>query len=101
MFFGVGNFAGASYSVFGALVAKRDLGGSAAWTAIVSTAGVGAVVGGLVALRLRPARPLPASCVAAVPYGFQTLAIGLGLPLPVLAAVSASAGVGIVVHLAV
>jgi MFS family permease len=67
VFFGIGNFAGASLFVLGPIVAKRELGGAAAWATIVSAAGFGAIVGGLVALRLRPSRPLLASCVAAIP----------------------------------
>jgi MFS family permease len=100
VFFGIGNFAGASYLVLGPLVAKRDLGGAAAWATIVSAFGVGSIAGGLLALRLRPRRPLLASCLAAIPYGTQTLAFGLGLPLPALVAVATVAGVGIAIHLA-
>jgi hypothetical protein len=100
VFFGIGNFAGASLYVLGPIVAKRELGGAAAWATIVGAAGFGAIVGGLVALRLRPSRPLLASCVAAVPYGTQTLALGLGLPLPALVAVAAFAGASLAVHLA-
>jgi MFS family permease len=100
VFFGIGNFAGASYFVLGPIVAKRELGGGFAWGLIVSAFGAGAILGGLVALRFRPRRPLFASCVAAIPYGLQTLAIGLGLPLRALIAVSATAGAGIAVHLA-
>jgi predicted MFS family arabinose efflux permease len=100
VFFGIGNFAGASYFVLGPVVAKRDLGGAAAWATIVSAFGVGSILGGLLALHLKPRRQLLASCVAAIPYGLQTLAIGAGLPLPALVAVSAAAGVGIAVHLA-
>jgi MFS family permease len=100
VFFGIGNFAGATLFVLGPLVAKRDLGGVAAWATIVSGFGAGAVVGGLVALRLRPRRPLLVSCAAAIPYGAQTLGIGLGLPLPVLVGIAVVAGIGIAVHLA-
>ncbi len=100
VFFGIGNFAGASYYVLGPLVAKRELGGAPAWATIVSAFGVGSILGGLLALRLRPRRPLLASCVAAIPYGTTTLAIGLGLPLPALVAVSTIAGIGIAIHLA-
>src|SRR5205823_13385276 len=39
VFFGVGNMAGASLSVLGPLVAKRDYGGAAAWASIVSAVG--------------------------------------------------------------
>jgi MFS family permease len=100
VFFGIGNFAGASYFVLGPIVAKRHLGGGFAWGLIVSAFGAGAILGGLVALRIRPRRPLLASCLAAVPYGLQTLAIGLRLPLQALIAVSATAGLGIAIHLA-
>jgi MFS family permease len=100
VFFGIGNFAGASLYVLGPVVAKRDLGGAPAWATLVSAAGAGSIVGGLAALRLRPRRPLLASCVAAIPYGTQTLALGLGLPLPALVVVAAFAGASLAVHLA-
>jgi MFS family permease len=100
VFFGIGNFAGATLYVLGPVVAKRDLGGAPAWATIVSAFGAGSIVGGLAALRLRPRRPLLASCVASIPYGTQTLALGLGLPLPALVAVAAVTGAGLAVHLA-
>jgi MFS family permease len=99
VFFGIGNFAGASLFVLGPLVAKEDLGGAWAWALIVGANSVGAVIGGLFALRVHFARPLLGSCVAAIPYGFQTLAVGLGLPLWALVANSAFAGAALAVHL--
>jgi len=99
VFFGLGNFAGASLFVLGPLVAKHDYGGSGAWAAIVSASGAGAIVGGVLALRYRPRRPLLASCVSAVPYGFQTLAVGLKLPLWALVVNSAFAGACLALHL--
>ena len=100
VFFGISNFAGASIFVLGPIVAKDDYGGAGAWAAIVSASGFGAVVGGLVALRYKSRRPLLASCVFSIPYGFQTLAIGLGLPLWALVANSAFAGLCLALHLA-
>ena len=44
--------------VLGPSVAKHDLGGPAAWGAILAAFGVGQIVGGTAGLRLRPARPL-------------------------------------------
>ncbi len=79
VFFGIGNFAGASYFVLGPLIAKQSLGGVAAWATIVSAFGVGTIIGGLIALRIRPRRPLLASCLAAIPYGIPMLAIALEL----------------------
>lgn len=100
VFFGIGNFASASYFVLGPVIAKRDLGGAVAWATIVSAFGAGSIVGGLVALRVRVPRPLLASCVAAAPVVLQPIGIALKLPVPVLAAIAVVAGMGIAVHLA-
>jgi MFS family permease len=48
----------------GPVVADRELGGSSAWATIVTFAGVGAVAGGALAIRVRPARPLLAGVSA-------------------------------------
>jgi len=44
--------------VLGPSVAEHDLGGPAAWGAILAAFGVGQIAGGAAGLRLRPARPL-------------------------------------------
>jgi MFS family permease len=100
VFFGIGNFAGASLFVLGPVVAKRYLGGAWTWSVLVSMFGAGAIVGGLLAMRWRPKRPLLASCVAAIPYGSQTLAMGLHLPWEALAVVAFVTGIGLSIHLA-
>lgn len=100
VFFGIGNFAFSSYFVLGPIIAKRDLGGAPAWAAITTAWSVGALLGGLLALRIRPRKPLAASCMAAWPIVLQPLAFGLGLPLPALIAAAALSGGGIAVHLA-
>jgi MFS family permease len=48
----------APYAVLGPVVAKRSLGGPGAWAVISASFGVGSVVGGGVALRWKPRRPL-------------------------------------------
>jgi MFS family permease len=100
VFFGIGNFTGASLFVLGPVVAKRYLGGPWTWSVLVSAFGAGAIVGGVLALRWRPARPLLASCVAAIPYGSQTLAMGLHLPWQALTGVAFVTGIGLSIHLA-
>jgi hypothetical protein len=99
VFFGIGNFAGASLFVLGPLEAKRHYGGAGAWALVVSAVGAGSIVGGLIALRWRPTRPLLASCASAIPYGFQTLAFGLRLPLWGLVVNAAVAGLCLALHL--
>src|SRR5918912_2099450 len=65
VFFGIGNFAAASYWVLGPVIAKHDLGGAPAWAAVTTANSIGALVGGLVAIRIRPRKPLAASCMSA------------------------------------
>jgi MFS family permease len=48
----------ASFLVLGPVVAKQSLGGATAWGAILAAEGAGAVVGGIVMLRVHPRRPL-------------------------------------------
>ncbi len=70
------NLAIPAYLVLGPVIAFRALGGASAWGAISACWAAGAVLGGLVALRARPRRPLVAG----------TLALLLGtLPLLALA----------------
>jgi predicted MFS family arabinose efflux permease len=47
----------APFFVLGPYIAKHDLGGAGAWGTVVTAEGIGALVGALVGLRLRPNRP--------------------------------------------
>ncbi|WP_079178202.1 MFS transporter [Streptomyces mangrovisoli] len=60
--------------------------GADAYGLAVSFLGVGTVLGGLLALRLRPARPLAAGAVAMVLYSVLPLCVAVGSGLPVLLA---------------
>ncbi|WP_326725649.1 MFS transporter [Streptomyces sp. NBC_00243] len=60
--------------------------GPNAYGLVVSFLGVGTVFGGLLALRLRPARPLAAGAVAMVLFTVLPLCVALGAGLPVLLA---------------
>ncbi|MDQ5820890.1 MAG: MFS transporter [Actinomycetota bacterium] len=75
------------YFVLGPVVSQRELGGPSAWAAIVAAAGVGNVIGSVISLRVRPARPLLTSYVvsfATVPV-LALLAVAAPLPAIVLA----------------
>jgi MFS family permease len=100
VFFGIGNMAGGTYFVLGPVMAKRHYHGSVAWGLIVAASGVGSIFGGLLALRIRFRRDLLVSVIAAIPYGFQTLALGLRLPLWALIVNSAFAGGALAIHIA-
>jgi MFS family permease len=81
--FGVSNMAMGSFMVLGPVIFDRELGGAATWGLVMTVGALGALIGGGVALRWKPARPLA--------VGFALMLIGatrtLSLipPLPVLA----------------
>lgn len=56
--YGVSNFCVAFLFVLGPVVMQDGHGGATAWSAIMVTGSVGSIVGGLLALRYRPHRPL-------------------------------------------
>jgi MFS family permease len=68
--------------VLGPLVAEEDLGGAAAWGLILTGGAIGGFLGSVLALRLRPSRPVPA-CLVAWSFGALPL-FALVPPLPAL-----------------
>ena len=73
--FGIGNMGFCAWIVLGPVVAKAELGGAGPWGTVLAIGGVGAVAGSLVAIRLRPARPLVACTLAAVPLSGQLVVL--------------------------
>ena len=80
--------------VLGPTVAKDQLGGAAGWGTIIAVEGLGAVVGGLLALRVKVSRPLIWSELAVVPSGFLLFALAVPLPLVAIAGVGFFVGIG-------
>ena len=56
--FGISNASGAAFFILGPVIADAQLGGAAAWGLILTGGAIGGVLGGLLALRVRPRRPL-------------------------------------------
>ncbi len=79
-------------NVLGPVVADRRLGGAGAWGIILAGYGAGAVVGGLVMVRLRPQRMLTVASVAA--GVFAALLFALAVPLSGLAVAGVAVAVG-------
>ena len=69
------NFAIAAFFVLGPVVAKQHLGGASAWGLIAAALGGGSLIGGLVALRVTPRRPLVAANLALTLSALQILAL--------------------------
>jgi predicted MFS family arabinose efflux permease len=83
--------------VLGPIVAEDELGGAAAWGAILTAGGIGGAVGGVVALRWRPTRPLLASHLVVLAMAFYLLLFAFSFPTAVLALGAFAAFVSIVV----
>ena len=80
--------------VLGPVVAKGALGGPVAWGAVLTLESAGAVIGGILALRVRIARPLIATQLLVVPSGFLLAALGVPLPLLAIALIALAVGIG-------
>jgi MFS family permease len=77
-------FAMASFYVLGPIVAARQLGGPSAWGLISACLGIGLVVGGIITLRLVPARPLVAANLALIPAVLPLLTLAIPLPAAII-----------------
>jgi MFS family permease len=88
-----------STGVLGPTIARDDLGGAGAWALIISAGGLGAVAGGLFALRYRPSRPLLAAILATVPMVAPLVGLALLWPVWLIAAMSFLGASGLAVHL--
>lgn len=76
-YFAISNIVWSAWNVLGPVIAFRRLGGAAVWGTVLAGAGVGALIGSLLATQVKPRRPLV----------FVALADGLiALPLASLAA---------------
>jgi MFS family permease len=78
--FSVTNLCFGAFMVLGPLIAREDLGGARAWGMISTGGALGAVGGGMIALRLRPGRPLFAGFAAWVLCALPLLAVAPPLP---------------------
>ena len=83
-----------AFLVLGPVVAERDLSGASSWAAILGGQSAGLLVGGLVALRWRPPRPLLVGTIAVFGNALPIAALAMGLPLVVIIAAAVIDGVG-------
>jgi MFS family permease len=82
------------YLVLGPVLAREYLGGARAWGAILACYGVGAILGGLLALGRRPRHPLVVCSLATLGFPLPPLALALHLPAAAVAAGALLAGLG-------
>ena len=84
VYFGIWNLAVAPVWVLGPFVAARSLGGASAWGLIATCAAIGSVLGGVLALRLKPGRPLFVGYVALSAMALEPAALARPFPLYVV-----------------
>ena len=80
--------------VLGPTVALEHLGGAAGWGTIIAIEAVGAVLGGLLALRIKVSRPLVIGELVVVPSGLLLIALAIPLPFVAIAAIGFVVGAG-------
>jgi MFS family permease len=83
----------AAHLVLGPVVAKRELGGPGAWTAVLTGESLGLIAGVLIALRLRPRRPI--LLVTLLTFGAAPPYLLLGWSAPLWTVVAAAFVLGL------
>ncbi|MFI9558561.1 MFS transporter [Nonomuraea endophytica] len=83
----------AAHGVLGPLLAKEHLGGAGAWSAVLAGEAVGTLVGVVVALRLRPKRPILIATLLCFPSALPYLLLGVDAPLWVVVAGAFTLGI--------
>jgi MFS family permease len=81
--------------VLGPTVAKNHLGGAGAWGLILASQGVGSIFGGLLALHLRPHRPLAAATLFCIPIALLLALLAAAAPVPILCIAGLLASLGL------
>ena len=82
----------APFFVLGPYIAKHSLGGAGAWATVVTGEGIGALVGGLVGLRLHPRRPWRVVCPIFALTALQSILLAAHAHIVLIAAGALVAG---------
>jgi MFS family permease len=98
LYFALINLLWGAWGTLGPIVAERDLGGAAAWGTVLAAMGVGALAGSLLAVRVKPRRPLVFVVLA---YGIVTLPLAFlaaAPPVPLIAGGAMLSGAGMALN---
>jgi MFS family permease len=90
-----------AFQVLGPAVARAHLGGPAAWGAITASESVGLIVGGLVALRFQPRRPMLFVVLIGALIAIPTLSLAALWPLPLICLCAFGVGIAIEVMMVI
>ena len=90
----LGNMMGAVWLVLAATWIKDDHGGATAWSAILIAGAAGGLVAGVIALRIKPRRPLLVACLVLIPTVAPVILLAAELPWETFVVASLVAGFG-------
>jgi hypothetical protein len=79
----------------GPVIFQRELGGAGPWAIVVASFGIGTLIGGVISLRVKPARPMLAAAVAFMVCACQPIIVAYGGSLPVIVGLELIAGVAV------
>ena len=82
----------APFFVLGPFIAKESMGGAAAWATIVTGEAIGALLGGIVGLRVRPRRAMLVIAALFMVTAFQSALLALRAPYLAIAPAALLAG---------
>jgi MFS family permease len=85
----------AGLNILGPVVAKESLGGASVWGVVLACTGIGLVTGSLIALRIRPERPLYIGVLTTILLFPPLILLALEVPWPVLALSTLLMGIGV------
>lgn len=100
-YFAIGNLLWGAWGTLGPIVAERDLGGAAAWGTILAAMGAGALAGSLLAVRVKPRRPLLLAALADGLFVLPLAFLATDLPVPLIACGALLSGAGMALAISV
>jgi MFS family permease len=101
VYFAAANLVWGAWSALGPVVAERELGGAAAWGAVLGSVGVGALFGSLLAARAKPRRPLVLVALTEAFVALPLAFLAAGAPTALLALGAFLSGAGMMLGNAV
>ena len=94
---GIFNMLWGTWAALGPVVADRDLGGAAAWGAVLGALGVGALIGSVLATRSDVRRPAVVFAVSGAAFAVPLALLAARVPVPALAAAALLTGAGMMI----